>query len=94
MQDENRALAQRVKELEQALQFSDTLRFEPPFYYATDDRTPFCARCWEADRRAIHLKSDWDGRRWECYQCSHVYLLDDGGTSSVALKVRRFRFNR
>lgn len=77
MQEENRQLRERVKELEQALQFAKELRFEGPFYYAPDDKVPFCPRCWEADRRAIHLKSDWNGRRWECYQCTNVYLLDN-----------------
>jgi hypothetical protein len=77
MQDENRRLRERVKELEAAAIFAKTMRFEQPFYFAADDKVPHCAQCWESDRRAIHLKSDWKDRRWECYRCKNVYLLDD-----------------
>ena len=77
IQIENQALRDKVKALEERLAFAGTLRFEPPLYYAGDDGTPYCARCWEADRRAIHLKGAWSGRRWECYLCGKVYLLDD-----------------
>jgi len=76
LRERNRKLRERVKELEQTVSFAKTLRFESPFYFAGDDKVPYCARCWESDRRAIHLKSDWKDRRWECYQCGKVYLLD------------------
>lgn len=87
MQEENRALHERTKELERALDFAKSLRFEAPFYFAADDKVPYCARCWEAKRRAIHLKSDWNGRRWECYECGKVYLLDDTARPGVVFDV-------
>jgi hypothetical protein len=74
---ENARLRTRVTELERELSFAKELRFEAPFYYAPDDKIPFCARCWETDRAAIHLKGDWDGTRWECFRCTNVYLQDD-----------------
>ena len=77
MQEDNRALRERIKELESTLNLAKALRFEAPFYFAADDKIPFCPRCWEADKRAIHLTSDWNGRRWECHQCNKVFLLDD-----------------
>ena len=83
MQEENRKLHDRTKELEAALEFAKSLRFEEPFYFAADDKVPYCARCWEANRRAIHLKSDWGGRRWECYECGKIYLLDDTARPKV-----------
>ena len=81
MQEENRSLRERVGELEGILDFARSLRFEAPFYFGAKDRVPYCARCWEANRRAIHLKSDWNGRRWECFECNRVYLLDDTASS-------------
>ena len=87
MQEENRILHERTKELERALDFAKSLRFEAPFYFAADDKVPYCARCWEAKRRAIHLKSDWNGRRWECYECAKVYLLDDTARPGVVFDV-------
>ena len=86
MQEENRTLRDRIKALEETLDFARALRFEAPLYYAPDDQTPFCARCWEVDRRALHLKGDWNGRRWECYQCEKVYLLDDTVSSREILR--------
>ena len=86
MQEENRTLRDQVKALDAALSFAKTLRFEAPLYYAPDDKTPFCARCWEVDRRALHLKSDWNGRRWACYQCEKVYVLDDTVSSRDILR--------
>ena len=87
LQDENRRLNERTAELERALDFSESLRFEAPFYFATNDKVPYCARCWEAHRRAIHLKSDWNGRRWECFECTAVYLLDDTAKPGFAFEV-------
>ena len=87
MQEENRSLREQVSELRRALDFAKSLRFEEPFYRAPDDSVPFCARCWEVDRRAIHLKQDWNGRRWECYQCGKVYLLDDTAQPKATFEV-------
>jgi ribosomal protein S27AE len=87
MQEENRGLREKVKELEGRLGFAQTLRFEPPLYFAADDKTPFCARCWESDRRAIHLEGDWGRRRWECHQCKSVYLLNGTAKPGVMFDV-------
>ncbi len=78
MLEENRQLRERVKELEQAAQFAKGLRFETPFFFATDDPVPYCARCWEGEGKAIHLagSADWDDKRWECFKCHAVYLLE------------------
>ena len=86
MQEENRTLHERTQELERALDFAKSLRFDAPFYFASDDKVPYCARCWEANRRAIHLKSDWNGRRWECYECGKIYLLDETARPGSAFK--------
>ncbi len=83
MQDENRRQREQVAQLTQMLDFAKQLRFEAPFYVAADDKTPFCARCWEADRRAIHLKGDWKGKKWECFKCGSIYLLDDTAKPSA-----------
>lgn len=64
LQAENQELRTQTAEFEQRAEFAKTLRFKKPFYFAEGDDVPYCARCWEADRRAIHLKDDWNGRRW------------------------------
>jgi len=77
MQAENHALRQRVGELEAILDFAKGLQFKAPFYYAPGDQTPFCQRCWEVDHRALHLEGAWQGKRWECAQCHHVYVIGE-----------------
>jgi ribosomal protein S27AE len=54
----------------------DDLVFEEPFYYAVDDGTPFCPRCWEDSRKRFHLDEDWRRTRWECPDCHYVKVLD------------------
>jgi hypothetical protein len=87
LQAENQALRTKAAEMDRQAQFAKTLEFETPFYYAENDKVPFCARCWEAERSAIHLKSDWNGRRWECYSCKNVYLLDETARPKIMFDV-------
>jgi hypothetical protein len=58
LQDENHSLQERVKQLEEALRFKDGLRFAAPFYFKEGDEYPFCPRCWEKDKRGIHLSPE------------------------------------
>ena len=55
LENEKRELLDRIKELEEALETKGKLTHDPPLYYLEDDPTPFCPRCWEADRKLIHL---------------------------------------
>lgn len=76
--EDNHALKNKNQELEKALQFSGSLTFEAPFYYAQEDETPLCPRCWEVDRTAVHVVSIFKGKtdRWDCSQCKQMYLID------------------
>jgi plasmid stabilization system protein ParE len=58
LQDENHAMREKMKVLEEALKFKKTLEYRVPFYYAEGDSNPFCPRCWEKDKRAIHLSPE------------------------------------
>ena len=55
LQDENHVLKDRVKQLEEALCFKEGLQFIAPFYFKEGDGNPFCPRCWEKDKRGIHV---------------------------------------
>ena len=74
---EKRDLEQRVEELGALLATKHEIRFSPPFYYADGDPTPFCPRCWEADKKAIHLEGPHHvmaGPRWDCHECKRYYV--------------------
>ena len=52
---ENHELKVDNHDLKEKLNLSEALVFRKPFYYKENDDTPYCPRCWEADRKAIHL---------------------------------------
>src|SRR6266704_2143743 len=72
-----RGLKARVEELEGQLRFSKKLSFKKPVYYAEGDPVPYCPRCWEVEKQAVHLIVEpWgDGEtRYECQSCGRVIV--------------------
>ncbi len=51
----NRGLEDEVSELKQVLTASKEMRFKKPLYYSGDDPQPYCPKCWEVNKRAVHL---------------------------------------
>lgn len=79
MLDDNRALKARVEELERLLTFAKTVKFQAPFYFAESDNIPLCARCWEVNKKAVHVVSIYKGTdddRWDCPECKYMYLIN------------------
>jgi hypothetical protein len=71
-----RELETQVEDLKQALEFKETLEFVEPFYFKKGDNTPFCARCWETERAAIHLANDHSKSGvWICPKCNHPFVV-------------------
>jgi len=47
------------------------MSFKKPFWHKEDDGAPHCPRCWEEDKKAIHLTGPIMidlGRRYNCPQ--------------------------
>ena len=79
-----RAAESRAEELEDALKFKKKLNFKAPFYYADGDVIPFCPKCWEADKKAIHMLhifTNEESTRHDCAECGKMILVDRGGRS-------------
>lgn len=77
--EDNRKLKARIQELEAALDLVQSLEFRAPFYHAPGDETPFCPKCREVDRRAVHLVLVFRNTRktrWDCKQCQQSYLVE------------------
>ena len=73
---ENHSLETRVQELTATLTVSQSLKFKEPFYYSEDNPVPFCPKCWEGDKTAIHLfnRGSSDGEtHFECPHCKNTY---------------------
>lgn len=67
---EKRALEEENQQLKRSLEFSKNLVFKRGFYYAEGDPRPFCPRCWEVDRIAVHMTAmDVDGEDY--YRCAN-----------------------
>lgn len=73
---EKRRLEDMVEELDRALRFREEAVFRAPFYYLKiGDQTPYCARCWEKDKHAVHVVLRPDIlERWECPECNRTYV--------------------
>jgi hypothetical protein len=77
MIEENRGLREKVATLEATLNLAKNLTFKAPFYFAEGDTVPLCPRCWEIDRRSVHLQGPFrvTGLRWDCPQCDKTYRV-------------------
>jgi hypothetical protein len=82
---EKRRLEDRVEELAHALRFKEETVFKVPFYYLKQgDQTPYCPRCWEKDKHAVHVIFHFDNEertRWDCPECKQMYLVEKLGSS-------------
>lgn len=76
----NRDLQGNVRELEGKLSQVAKMTFRSPFYYADDDEVPYCPRCWEAKKQAIHFPPAMPtgaGPQYRCPECDfHVFFPD------------------
>ncbi|MGI0025420.1 MAG: hypothetical protein ACREA4_09800, partial [Nitrososphaera sp.] len=73
LQEDNLALKQKVKELEDILQKKNAMAFRPPFYYVERDDVPHCPRCWEVGHKAVHFPPPYmtatGGSSYHCVEC-------------------------
>ncbi len=51
----NNDLQQKIDELKKIIETETSLEFRPPFYYRAGDDIPLCPKCWEVDKKIIHL---------------------------------------
>jgi hypothetical protein len=76
---DKRRLEDEIEELRRAFRFKEEVVFKAPFYFQKEgDKTPYCPRCWEKDRHAVHVVSVWsqDTRtRWACPDCKAGYVV-------------------
>jgi hypothetical protein len=74
---EKRALEENNHELAEKLALAGKMTFEKPFYFQEGDRVPFCPRCWEKERVAIHLQNVGHvtrGYRYDCPDCKGMFF--------------------
>lgn len=69
-----------IDELENKLRFKNNLIYDKDSncYYSTNKDNsitgqPYCSRCWEKEKIAIHLVDDRNPRYKKCPECKTVY---------------------
>jgi regulator of replication initiation timing len=72
--EENNRLRNENGELSKTISLRKDMNFKEPFYYRDGDETPYCAACYEAKDKAIHLTFVSE-TRWDCPSCQHNYFL-------------------
>ena len=73
---ESRRLDDENRKLKEKLQFTAKMKFVVPFWYADGDRVPYCPKCWEAGKTAVHLHYKGHmagGHRYDCRHCQNVF---------------------
>lgn len=57
-------------DLEEKLKIKGDLKFRNNAYWIDGDNEPFCSRCWEADKKPIHLHPDGNPAYYKCPNCN------------------------
>jgi hypothetical protein len=70
---ENKELRDQVADLTAKLELVKKMDFRAPFYYQDGDEVPFCQRCFEHDRKGIHLVLMPDQVSYNCRVCNSIY---------------------
>jgi len=74
---DNMDLQKEVGKLQEKLALKGKMTFRKPFYYMENDETPYCPKCWEADRKTIHLLGPTKviaGPRYDCPECKQHFI--------------------
>jgi hypothetical protein len=62
-------LDKKVAELEAKLVLVGEVFRKGDFVYRENDPDPYCSRCWDVDRRLVHIMKGGLGTRPTCPQC-------------------------
>ena len=57
--------------MEDLLATEKEIEFRKPFYYRKNDPVPYCARCWEVDKKLVHLDGPYYVENIEMYDCNN-----------------------
>src|SRR5260221_9721588 len=73
LQEDNFALRERVRAIEEELRLKDSLVFDGTSYYMSSDEPddpdgPFCQRCYDVEKKLVRLQN-WDETTYACFSC-------------------------
>lgn len=80
------SLEEENEELKRTLSLIKKMRFKKPFYFQGDDPVPFCPRCWEKEKKPVHLIGPVKvatGLRYGCPNCKEFFVEEGKGSNPV-----------
>jgi hypothetical protein len=85
---EKNEIERRMMELNDAIEQGKSMSYKKPFWFKTGDDVAHCPRCWEVEKKAVHLIGPRagvsQGPRYDCPQCKAFFYhpaQDPAGTS-------------
>jgi len=85
LNEENRLFYAKIKNLENIEEITSKMSFKSPFWYMAADEIPYCPRCWEDDKKTIHL-IDVQEQGYECPSCNRKFVMKDGKVINIRIK--------
>jgi hypothetical protein len=71
---EKREAETEVERLREGLYTKGKMTFKRRFYFMEDDPIPYCPKCWEVDRIAVHLDGpDINFGYYTCHSCEETF---------------------
>ncbi len=92
LQQTNLRLQEELSQIKQESADELAMQMSGPmnYYFRKGDPVPFCPKCWEGQRKAIHLPEaePWSGGiRRDCRVCNETYW--EKPTQSASIRVSR-----
>jgi len=69
---QNHQLETESSDLKTLLDVKGKMKWEKPVYRMEGEADPYCAQCWEASQKLIHL-GDRPNGTWKCKNCDTVF---------------------
>jgi hypothetical protein len=78
------SLEEETQELKRTFSVIKKMKFKKPFFFQEADPIPFCPRCWEKERKPVHLLGPvrvTAGLRYGCPNCKEFFVQEGKGPS-------------
>jgi len=76
LSEKNGTQKEEIKHLNELMKITNKMTFRDQLYYMDGDSEPFCPRCWDSEKKAIHLHRNSKGS-YRCKNCDNNYLTDE-----------------
>lgn len=75
---QTRTQEEEIERLKGLVATKEKMVFRKPFYFLENDPQPYCPKCWEVDKIAVHLDGPSEvvaGPRYDCPNCKTYFIM-------------------